>query len=169
MKKGAIELSMNTVIIIILGVILLGLGIAFVTGVFDKINQTQQQIFANLGDKIKLGAKGEDLLEVSNQVELKQQSFAITQVSLSNLESTPITVSVSVNPRNPKVNCLFADTEKADSETYTIESGKSVTLTLLAQDNGASLNQVTTCSIKVNNAPAGYQATKSIVINVVKK
>jgi len=45
-KKGAIELSMTTIIIVVLGVMLLGLGIGWITNVLGKVDALTDQSFA---------------------------------------------------------------------------------------------------------------------------
>ena len=45
-KKGAIELSMTTIIIVVLGVMLLGLGIGWITNTLSKIGELTDQSFA---------------------------------------------------------------------------------------------------------------------------
>ncbi len=52
-KRGAIELSMTTIIVIVLGVMLLGLGIAWVTGLFSQIEDLTQQSFAKAQQTIQ--------------------------------------------------------------------------------------------------------------------
>ena len=57
-KKGAMELSMTTIIIIILGITLLSLGIVFIKGIFGKINLLTEEAFENAQKEIneKMGA-----------------------------------------------------------------------------------------------------------------
>ncbi|MFA5176490.1 MAG: hypothetical protein WC413_04515 [Candidatus Nanoarchaeia archaeon] len=52
-KKGAIELSMTTIIVIILGVTLLSLGLMFIRGMFDKINDITKQTFESADEQIR--------------------------------------------------------------------------------------------------------------------
>jgi uncharacterized membrane protein len=44
-KKGAIEMSMTTIIVIVLGVTLLILGLVFVRGLFEKTNIMSENVF----------------------------------------------------------------------------------------------------------------------------
>jgi hypothetical protein len=52
-KRGAIELSMTTIIVIVLGVMLLGLGIGWITGLFSQIEDLTQQSFAKAQQTIQ--------------------------------------------------------------------------------------------------------------------
>ncbi|MEK6835962.1 MAG: hypothetical protein AABX55_02980 [Nanoarchaeota archaeon] len=53
-KKGALELSVNTIVVIVIGVTLLTLGLLFVRGLFGKITDLSGDIFdtaeASIGD-----------------------------------------------------------------------------------------------------------------------
>jgi len=51
-KKGALELSVNTIVIIVIGVTLLTLGLLFVRGVFNKINILSDNVFDNAQSSI---------------------------------------------------------------------------------------------------------------------
>ena len=44
-KKGALELSMNTIIIIVIGVVLLSLGLIFVRGLFGQVESLSKSAF----------------------------------------------------------------------------------------------------------------------------
>lgn len=44
-KKGALELSINTIVIIVIGVTLLSLGLFFIRGLFTQINEIRDDIF----------------------------------------------------------------------------------------------------------------------------
>ena len=52
-KRGAIELSMTTIIVVVLGVMLLGLGIAWITGLIGQIEDLTQQSFAKAQQTIQ--------------------------------------------------------------------------------------------------------------------
>lgn len=54
-KKGAIEFSMTTIMVIIVGVVVLSLGIAWVMGAFEKIGDITDVAFESA--KEQLGAK----------------------------------------------------------------------------------------------------------------
>ncbi len=64
-KKGAIELSMTTIIVIVLGVTLLILGLAFVRGIFGKTEQLGLQAFDQAQKQIQQGMGATDKIFVS--------------------------------------------------------------------------------------------------------
>jgi len=47
-KKGSLELGINTVVILVIAIILVGGGIAFITGIFDKLNTNVESISPNI-------------------------------------------------------------------------------------------------------------------------
>ena len=44
-RKGAIELSITTIIVVVMGITLLSLGLVFVRGLFGKLTQTTDDVF----------------------------------------------------------------------------------------------------------------------------
>ena len=44
-KKGALELSINTIVVIVIGVTLLILGLVFVRGIFEKVQKISDTAF----------------------------------------------------------------------------------------------------------------------------
>ncbi len=52
-KKGAIELSITTIIVIVLGVTLLVLGLVFVQGIFSKVTELSDAAFRDADREIK--------------------------------------------------------------------------------------------------------------------
>lgn len=64
-KKGAIELSMTTIIVIVLGVTLLILGLVFVRDIFGKTTQLGTQAFDQAQKQIQQGMGATDKIFVS--------------------------------------------------------------------------------------------------------
>ena len=52
-KKGAIELSITTIIVIVLGITLLSLGLVFIRGIFGKISGLTEQAFGAAQSEIE--------------------------------------------------------------------------------------------------------------------
>ena len=64
-KKGAIEMSMNTIIVIVIGVTLLILGLAFVRGIFTKIGGLTEGAFSDAEKEIQQRMSSTDKIYVS--------------------------------------------------------------------------------------------------------
>ena len=61
-KKGAIELSMSTIIVVIIGVVLLILGLTFVRGIFSKTDVLTGNAFDEAETAMKnIGTPTEEL------------------------------------------------------------------------------------------------------------
>jgi len=62
-KKGAIELSMNTIIIIVMGVVLLSLGLMFVRGIFSQVEGLSKSAFETADAEIGIMSNARCLTE----------------------------------------------------------------------------------------------------------
>lgn len=51
-KKGALELSVNTIVIVVIGVTLLTLGLVFVKNMFNQLTQTSDDVFGTADKEI---------------------------------------------------------------------------------------------------------------------
>ena len=52
-KKGAMELSINTIVIVVIGITLLVLGLVFVRGIFDKLGDLGGGAFQKAEQELK--------------------------------------------------------------------------------------------------------------------
>src|SRR3989338_7889465 len=77
-KKGAIELSMTTIIVIVIGVVLLSLGLVWVRGTFL---QADQEIREKMGGDSKFYISGQTF-------DLKVKSKITINVGVQNTEGT---------------------------------------------------------------------------------
>ncbi len=71
-KKGAIELSVTTIIVIVLGVALLSLGLVFISNIFSKITKTTDDVFGDADILIEKIAQGTDKLSLPTSVVVKK-------------------------------------------------------------------------------------------------
>lgn len=97
-KKGALELSMNTIVIIVIGVTLLILGLGFVTGIFDKLTQQRENIFMNLDTKISGIASHDEKLTVPSIITVEQGKTVNTDIYIVNYDNQEETFKVIVTP-----------------------------------------------------------------------
>jgi len=71
-KKGAIELSMTTIIVIVLGVTLLTLGIVWIKGLGSSLQETTKEAFRVSQDEIsKIGLRDQKLYIPGGEQEIK--------------------------------------------------------------------------------------------------
>ncbi len=67
-KKGAIELSMTTIIVIVMGVTLLVLGLVFIRGIYDKAKGLTDEAFADAEREIQQRMGASDKIYVSGGI-----------------------------------------------------------------------------------------------------
>ena len=167
-KKAAIELSMTTIIVIILGITLLSLGLLWIRGTFSQVQELSSGAFEKAqGTIADIFEEVDKSVYVSPpSLTLEQEGSEVAQFIITNFEEEQTKVKANVQSSDPKLTCLFADTLKTESEEYVLESGKQVKIKLIVQDkNGALGTKV--CNLKV---PAIKDSnTESLIIEVVKK
>ncbi len=100
-KKGAIEMSMTTIIVIVLGVTLLILGLAFVKGVFENVNILGDQAFTQAQKEIQQRMGASDKIYIPG-IEFKVESGKSSTITVgiqnfaTNDETTASVFSVQI-------------------------------------------------------------------------
>ncbi len=127
-KKGAIELSMTTIIVIIIGITLLTLGLSWVKSSLNKVMDLTDQAFSMSDQEIEeMFANSDDLLKiVPNDVEIKKKNDEIkVAMILYNLDSDTRTIQAHIAPiqNGVPLDCKFGDTLSTTSKEYTLSSG----------------------------------------------
>jgi hypothetical protein len=82
-KKGAMELSINTIIIIVIGITLLTLGLVFVKGVFEKITEISDDTFGTAKTEISK-MHGESRFTVPPVIKVKQGGITTEKIYVGN-------------------------------------------------------------------------------------
>jgi len=167
-KRPAIELSMTTIVVIILGITLLSLGLLWVRGTFKDITRLSDDAFRQADGAISdIFEEVDKAVYVSPpSIDLEQQSAKTAQFRITNFEQEQIKIKASVQSSDSKIKCTFADTFKTESKEYTLESGKTVEIKVIVEDRDSSLG-IKGCNFEV---PAIKNANSdSLVVTVVKK
>ncbi|MBI2671963.1 hypothetical protein HYX16_03445 [Candidatus Woesearchaeota archaeon] len=167
-KKGAIELSMTTIIVIIIGITLLSLGLFWVRGTFRNIVGLSEEAFSQAE-----GAISDIFEEVDSPVfisppsiEIEQGSSRTVSLKITNFEDKELNTKAKVESSDKLVECSFADTLKAESKPYILKSGQQVEIKLLVRErNGALGTKV--CNVEVSSINGDN--TESLIIEVVTK
>lgn len=167
-KKGAIELSMTTIIVIIIGITLLSLGLIWVRTTFKNVEDLSKKAFEKADGAISDIFKEPDkIISVSpNSIELQQDSVQTVQFYISNFESDVLNVKAKARSSSKFITCRFADTLNVDSKDYKLASGKQVEVALIVEEKGGPLG-VSTCNVDVPSLTGDN--SDSLVIKVVKK
>lgn len=166
-KKGALELSVNTIIIIVIGVTLLSLGLVFVRGIFQKVEGLSKEAFeraeAQLGE---ISDVSKELSIIPENIDVEQGGAETTKVILANFGEQTIQVSATASSTDTNIDCSFADTLRPTSNPYSLGSGQQATITLIVDEKGGALG-IKVCNI-VGNGLSGDNR-EELVISVVKK
>lgn len=171
-KKGAIELSMTTIIVIVMGVTLLILGLAFVRGIFERLGGISDQTFIKAEDLLGGVENVNELLTViPSNIEVEVEKDDATKVIIANLGEETIEVKAKASSSDKKLACLFIDedTEKGKSESkkYKINSGSQKQLVLIIKEKGGSL-RTTGCNVEILGAPEGEDNSSTVIVRIKK-
>jgi uncharacterized membrane protein len=102
-KRGAIELSMTTIIIIIIGITLLGLGLTWISGVFEKISDLSDQAFIQADKEIRDKMQADQNFYVSGQTfDLEAGESKTINVGVRNTLGTDTNIQVTMTPQGEK-------------------------------------------------------------------
>ncbi len=172
-KKGALELSVNTIVVIVIGVTLLILGLVFVRGIFTKIDTLSADSFAKAeGELGKLSGNLDNQLTLSPQrIDVEKGGAKQVNVVIAALKNSLSGVSVKATSSSPStLNCVFNDGVPFDStsESYNIPSGEQVTLRLIVDDKGSNVG-VQGCVIKLTGQGLQGQDQDTLTVNIQPK
>ncbi len=169
-KKGAIELSMTTIIVIILGVTLLSLGLVFIRGVIAKVTNLSLRAFEAADTEIGKISGVDQLLTLNpTSIDLPQKSSKYIDVIIANFEDSPISVMADAESGDPKLSCSFVDQKerKDKSKQYQLASGKQAKVKLIVEDTGSDLG-INHCVINMKGTGVD-ETTETLIINLIPK
>ncbi len=112
-KKGAIEMSMNTIIIIVLGVTLLILGLVFVNTIFRDTEKLAREAFATAEKEMQVRMGSSDLIYVSGGLNWVADpgKTLIRLVAIQNFDTT-------VNPEGNSFTVEFQPTDGTGNSSW---------------------------------------------------
>ena len=166
-KKGAIEMSMSTIIVIVLGVTLLILGLVFVQFIFKKTTQLAEGAFERAEGRIADFSQISRPLVISpERIDLVKGDTKIVIVVMANFGegTTKVKLTASTKAGAEDISCIFEDTETENSDEYPIMSGefKTVKLRIESKDTGKLGNK--SCKIVASGLGEGVQDTVSVKV-----
>ena len=166
-KRGAIELSMSTIIIIIIGITLLSLGLMWVKGIFSDITETSERAFEQTDAVLEelYGDVNKLLTIIPGSIDIKQNEQDTVKVIIANFGTEEISVHGEVTSLDEKIDCFFADTGNLTTNNYIIKSGEQISVKMIVSEMGGNLG-VKVCNIIIPEATGDNQ--DSLIINVKK-
>ena len=172
-KKGAVELSMTTIIIIVIGITVLSLGLVWIRGVFTDVGGITKSAFEQGQGEIDeiFSGSTEPIALSPSTLTLDQGKSETVTLNINNLgKTTTPNVQASVEAKASggtaidTLKCSFTDLFGSSSDTYSLNSGFGVKLGILVEDSNSPLGTYV-CRVKVDGLEGGQQSI-SLVINV---
>lgn len=173
-KKGALELSMNTIVIVVIGVTLLVLGLAFVSGIFDKLTGLSDDSFDKANERLnQLGGNYESLITLApnnfdiekGDIKSKGVYVVISNVGSASLDWLNVQLDVPQDSAND-ITCKFTDgatTKVVDS----LGSGENEKLDVFVTAKPGAPLGTEACIIKVPNGPSSLDKESTFIVNIV--
>ncbi|MBU2639715.1 MAG: hypothetical protein KKG75_03340 [Nanoarchaeota archaeon] len=119
-KKGAIEFSMTTIMVVIIGVAVLALGLTWIRGTFSQVGGITDEAFEQARAQISTRATADNPLVVSNSnIKLKQGEQIVLAVGYLNSVSPPAAIQATLDV----TGIVNSDITK-DTGSKTIQSGE---------------------------------------------
>jgi hypothetical protein len=172
-KKGAIELSMTTIIVIVIGITLLTLGITWVRTSLGDVMDLTDKAFAMSDQEIEnLFSDSTDLLKISpSTATLGTRDSAEVGIIFYNLESETLEFQAkTIKVENGvDLDCKFVDTESDTSETFTLRSGANAKMKLRVDTTKETILGHGGCKIEITSLTSedtGYQLKKTLSIEI---
>jgi hypothetical protein len=174
-KKGAVELSMTTIIIIVMGITILSLGLVWIRGVFSDVDQISSGAFEQGESQIAeiFGGTDQAVALSPSETSIKQGKTSTASLAINNLGAGSVTVSATVEAKAlgggkaDKLVCAFSDTLASASGTSTLNSGQGVTgLKIIVEDKGSDLGTYA-CVTTISGLAEGEQIS-TLIVNIEK-
>ncbi len=87
-RKGAMELSMNTIVVVVIGITLLVLGLVFVRGIFTRLGGLGGSAFQKAEQELQQIQSGETKINFPQNVEVKKGGSAVEELRVCNTDGT---------------------------------------------------------------------------------
>ncbi len=173
-KKAAIEMSITTIIVIVMGVTLLTLGLTWIRGLFGKISTITEGTFTQAQIEIEKLSQGTDPFTYPSIIEVKQGKSSAVKVYVYNdgnlgsgVKSFTLTLTRS---QDTKTSLDQVQAKIISPKTVELDEGNQATFTIqVVARNDAPLGSDTTYEMKVtcSGCTRNY-ATGGFAINVEK-
>lgn len=87
-RKGAMELSMNTIVVVVIGITLLVLGLVFVRGIFTRLGGLGGSAFQKAETELQQIQSGETKINFPQNVEVKKGKSSVETIRVCNTDGT---------------------------------------------------------------------------------
>ncbi|MCD4759935.1 hypothetical protein K8R33_03535 [archaeon] len=173
-KKGAIELSMTTIIVIVIGITLLTLGLTWVRSSLGDVMDLTDKAFAMSDQEIEgMFSNSNDLLKiVPSTAELKKGDSAKLGVIFYNLESTTLPFKAVITPvgEGNDIICKFDETLSSTSDEHLLASGANHKLKIIVETTQTAKLGTAGCKVSLTSPTAEqtiYQRDMTILVDII--
>lgn len=134
-KKGALELSINAIVIVILAMTLLGLGLGFIKNMMGNVLDLSESTFEKMKDKLQQDLiTGDELLVFSqNKFSMERTTSSLEGYGIKNRGDSKLAYGIKFIPidcpekiENQSVDCLPIDSwfrYKKTDRAYEVRAG----------------------------------------------
>ena len=160
-KKGALELSVNTIIIIVIGVTLLSLGLVLVKNIFEEAGGLAEDAFTNARaalEKIS-GSADEFLTLVPSRTSVDKGKDTGVFVLLTNLGENQLSglqATLTVQPEYARdITCKFKIDSSTTKAVRTLESVDETSMEVLVRTLDTSTLGTKVCGVQITGPTQG--------------
>ncbi len=129
-KRGALDLSMNTIVVIVIGITILTLGLRWVYGVFGDIEQSRGQISSAMDEQIRelFGESDDPLNLLTASKTIKQGGSFDLGVGIKNTlperHSFVYTITIDQGPSNVQATAVKGWFTSGEGQAFQLDSGE---------------------------------------------
>lgn len=143
-KKGSLDLSMNTIVVVVIGIVILTLGLRWIYGIFGGLEEQRQQLNEATAQQIRdtFGESDDALNLLTTSVVIEQGKYADIGVGIRNILSEEHTFKYVIEatdyPTNIQANQVISWV-RWDKSNLNLKSGEIYTDTISIDPKGAPL------------------------------
>jgi len=169
-KKGALELSITTIVVVVIGVTILTLGLVFVKGMFDKLGGTTTKIFQQTDtiiDTMTIDSK----YSGPSSVEVKQGemiSFTVTvghDGTVGGDNAIPFVIAVSPSGGTPVKGLVVS---VISDKSVNLKPAQQATYTIGVKADTDAVLDSNAYSISITAGGEDYEA-RAVIVKVIQK
>ncbi|MBS3107701.1 hypothetical protein J4468_02190 [Candidatus Woesearchaeota archaeon] len=164
-KRAAIELSMNVIIVIVIGVVVLSMGLFFVRSIFEKIAPMTDDMLDQARKDLQNIEPDTLITLTTNQKELTSRSTRVVGVIIYNTEAEILEYKLKAESKDPKIKCYFSSSGNTETPMKTLNSLAKFNDFIVIEENGGGVRNAI-CNIRVIGASEGLDNEESLILSI---
>jgi len=143
-KRGAVELSMTTIVVVVIGITILTLGLKWIYNIFGGLEDQRKQLIEATQQQIRdtFGKSNDPLNVLTSAVSIEQGKYYDLGVGLKNTFGEPHEFSYTIVPTDVPSSVNEAQVLswfRWDKSTFRLNSGQIYVDTVAIDPNGAPI------------------------------